>query len=106
MPLVHCGYWMLWALHGYLVLRGLAAPGGVALAAAGYFILAPVLGFVVLVAPAGVGVREAVISLGLAPVVGVAPALAAGVASRVASLMADVASWAICRLLGRPRGWT
>jgi hypothetical protein len=105
-PVAQLGYWLMWAAHGYFVVRGVSGTGPAALDNMGYFVLAPVLGFVALVAPAGVGVREAVLSLGLAPYVGVAPALAAGVVSRVASLAADLCAWGFCRLLGRSRGWT
>ena len=67
------------------------------MAATGLCILGPVLGFVALAAPAGVGVREAVVAAGLAPIVGSAPALTLAVVSRVASLLADVGAWLVLR---------
>jgi hypothetical protein len=104
-PAYQVAFWLLWAAHGYLLVLGLGGASQQALASGAYFILGPVLGFVALVAPAGVGVREAVISLGLAPALGVSSALAAGVVSRVASLTADLCTWGFYRLLGRFRGY-
>ena len=54
-----------------------------------------------LAAPAGVGVREAILSISLAPAVGSAPALAIAVASRAASLVADVIAWAALKRWAR-----
>lgn len=105
LPMAHGVYWALWAIHGYCVVRGFCGSDSAARSTTGYFVLAPVIGFLTLVAPAGVGVREAILSLGLAPSLGVTPALAAGLASRVVSLAADLCTWAVCRLLGRKRGW-
>ena len=100
-PLIHVVYWGSWAAHGYLLSQALGAQPQIALSAAGLFVLAPILGFIVLAAPAGIGVREAVLSLGLAPTVGPAAALAAAILSRAASLVADLASWLGTRPLGR-----
>ncbi len=102
-PVTHLCYWLLWAAHGYLVVRGLAGTDASATGGMAFFVLAPILGFVALAAPAGVGVREAVIAMGLTAPMGAPSALAAGIASRVASLAADVCTWAICRLLERVR---
>ena len=41
--------------------------------------------------------REAVLSVGLVATVGPAPALAAAIISRAASLIADVGSWLVTR---------
>jgi len=103
LPLVHLCYWLLWAVHGYVVSRAVGASHADAIASAGLYSLAPVVGFIVLVAPAGIGVREALLSFGLAPAVGPAGALTAALISRTASLLADVGTW-ICfrRLAGRP----
>ena len=64
----------------------------------GFNPLANVLGFVALAAPAGVGVREAVLISGYGAILGSGGALSAAIVSRVASLIADVGAWALVRL--------
>ena len=91
-------YWMTWAVHGYLLVRALGAPPTPAVGTTGFSPLANVLGFLALAAPAGVGVREAVLVAGLSPVLGAPGALAAAVLSRVASLVAEVGVWGLARL--------
>jgi uncharacterized membrane protein YbhN (UPF0104 family) len=95
-------YWTTWAAHGYLVGRAVNAASDVSLASAGLFVLAPIAGFLAFAAPAGVGVREAVLSVGLAPAVGPEAAIAAAVLSRAGTLVADVFAWAAMRR-HRPR---
>lgn len=93
--------WLLAGLHVWL----LAAQLGLALGpvgSAGLFAGAWVGGFLLLVAPAGVGAREAVIVAVLAPIAGAAPALALALVSRVLGTLAD-AAWAALSLLARPR---
>lgn len=102
-PLIHAAYWATWALHGYLVSRAGGAGHDVALASAGLYVLAPIVGFLALAAPAGVGVREAMISFGLAHAVGPEAALAAAGISRAATLLADVGAWLALRPLRAPR---
>ena len=97
LPLVHGIYWFTWAMHGWILTRAVSDVAGAPMAATGLCILGPVLGFVALAAPAGVGVREAVVAAGLAPIVGSAPALTLAVVSRVASLLADVGAWLVLR---------
>jgi len=75
----------------------LGAPQGAALTAMGFYVLSQVAGFVVLAAPAGLGVREAVLVTGLSPSVGAAGALGAAVVSRALSLAAELAVWIIAR---------
>jgi uncharacterized membrane protein YbhN (UPF0104 family) len=94
LPLIQTGYWGLVAVHGYLMSLALGAPQGAAGTAMGLYVLSSVMGFVVLAAPAGVGVREGMITLGLKPLVGAAPAAAAAIISRAASLVAEVLVWA------------
>jgi len=93
LPLAHLAYWLTWAIHGYLLTRAFGAAQSLALSTSGLYALATVGGFVALAAPAGVGVREAILSLSLAPALGSAPALALAVASRAASLCADLLVW-------------
>jgi glycosyltransferase 2 family protein len=97
----HVFYWASWAVHGVLLSHAFGAAPGLALSTSGLYALATVGGFVALAAPAGVGVREAILSISLAPAVGSAPALAIAVASRAASLVADVVAWAVLKRWAR-----
>jgi hypothetical protein len=101
LPFVQLLYWGTWALHGYFAGLAVGATSVEAQAASGLFILAPIAGFIALAAPAGVGVREAVLSVGLAPAVGPASAVAAAAISRGASLVADLGSWLLLRVVVR-----
>ena len=101
LPVSHVFYWLSWAAHGFLLTRAFGAAPGIALSTSGLYALATVGGFVALAAPAGVGVREAILSISLAPAVGSAPALAIAVASRAASLVADVIAWAVLKRWAR-----
>jgi glycosyltransferase 2 family protein len=103
LPLAHVFYWATWAAHGALLTRAFGASLSVALSTSGLYALATVGGFVALAAPAGVGVREAILSLSLAPALGSAPALGVAVASRAASLCADIAVWAVLKRWAGPR---
>jgi len=99
--LAHALYWGTWAVHGFLLARAFGAAPSIALESSGLFALATVGGFVALAAPAGVGVREAILSVSLAPAVGAAPALAIAVVSRAASLIADVIAWLVLKRWAR-----
>lgn len=90
---VHLGYWLTWAVHGYLVTRSVGGTHEQALATIGFYCLAPIAGFLALVTPGGIGVREAVLSIGLVPSIGPSAALAAAVISRAVSLVSDVCVW-------------
>ncbi len=100
-PLANVVYWLTWALHGYLASLAVGAEPHAAYAASGLFVLAPIAGFLALITPAGVGVREAVVSVGLAPTLGPAPAIAAALISRFASLLVDALGWFVGRALAR-----
>jgi glycosyltransferase 2 family protein len=97
LPLSHVFYWLLWMAHGYLVTRAVGGSSAASLSGAGLYVLASIMGFLALVVPGGLGVREAFISVGLAPLVGPAPAVAAAIASRAASVLVDVAGWLVAR---------
>jgi hypothetical protein len=97
----HLLYWATWAAHGALLSHAFGAAPGIALSTSGLYALATVGGFVALAAPAGVGIREAILSVSLAPALGSAPALAIAVASRAASLCADVIAWAVLKRWAR-----
>jgi hypothetical protein len=100
-PLVQLGYWALVAVHGYLMSRALGASFDSGMTSMGFYVVASVAGFVVLAAPAGLGVREAVLLAGLTPSVGASGALGAALISRAASLVADILIWALVRALSR-----
>jgi hypothetical protein len=102
-PLGHAAYWATWAIHGYFTSLAVGASPGAAFASAGIYVIAPVAGFLALITPAGVGVREAVASVALAPVIGPSPAIAAAILSRFTSLLVDVLAWALGRLVARRR---
>jgi hypothetical protein len=97
LPTIHLAYWAAWAAHGWLVGLALGAPLKAALSGSAWFVLAPVAGFVALAAPAGLGVREGVLYLGLSSVLGPVPAATAALLSRTASLSADLGIWLLAR---------
>jgi uncharacterized membrane protein YbhN (UPF0104 family) len=97
LPLLEVVYWFTWAAHGYFLTLALGADRAGAYDTMGFNPLANVLGFVALAAPAGVGVREAVLIAGYGSVLGSSGALAAAVVSRMASLLADLGVWAVVR---------
>jgi hypothetical protein len=100
-PFTHAAYWLTWAVHGYLAARAVGISSEHALAGSGLYVLAPIAGILALATPSGLGVREAVLSLGLSPFVGAAPAVAAALVSRAISLLVDVLMWLLGRALLR-----
>ena len=103
LPLIHAAYWGTWVLHGYLMALAIGASHAAALAAAGFFPVALIAGFLALVAPAGAGVREAILSAGMAPVVGATGALSAAVLSRITTLVVELSVFLLTRPLARKR---
>jgi uncharacterized membrane protein YbhN (UPF0104 family) len=101
LPLVQVAYWSLVAVHGYLMSRALGASFDSGMTSMGFYVVASVAGFVVLAAPAGLGVREAVLLAGLTPSVGASGALGAALISRAASLVADILIWGVVRAFSR-----
>jgi glycosyltransferase 2 family protein len=97
LPVMHAGYWLTWAAHGYCTSRAIGASSEVALGSMGFYILSPVMGFLALAAPGGLGVREAVVSIALAPATGAAPALYAALLSRGTSVIVDAGVWLALR---------
>lgn len=95
--------WLGWWLHGAMVVLAVGGSPHEATAGAGLFVLAPVLGFLALVAPGGLGVREAVVAGGLSASVGPGPAVVAALLSRVVSLAIDVLMWLAFRAVRRRR---
>jgi glycosyltransferase 2 family protein len=93
LPLIHALYWLTWAAHGYFTSRAIHAPVGVSLDSMGFYVLAPVMGFLALAAPGGLGVREAVLSIALSAATGPGPALYAALLSRGTSVIVDFGVW-------------
>lgn len=93
MPLLHLLYWGAWCAHGVALVMGFGASAVGAIGASAAFVLAPVIGFLAFLAPAGAGVREAVLISLVAPVTGVENSVAIGLLSRALSLSGDVVAW-------------
>jgi uncharacterized membrane protein YbhN (UPF0104 family) len=100
-PVAHALYWLTWAVHGYFAARAVGISSPHAIYGSGLYVLGPIAGILALATPSGIGVREAVMSMGLAPVVGPAPAVAAAIVSRATSLVVDCLVWAFGRLVLR-----
>ncbi len=100
-PVAHALYWLTWGVHGYLAARAVGIGSVHALGGSGLYVLAPIAGILALATPSGIGVREAVLSMGLAPAVGPGPAGATAIVSRAVSLVVDCAVWAFGRLVLR-----
>jgi glycosyltransferase 2 family protein len=95
--------WVLLGLHVWALTRGLDGDGRLLLVAVGSFALAWVAGFLVVVTPAGAGVREAVLIAALAPVVGAGPAVVVSLVSRGLMTLGDLVAAALS-LLPRDAG--
>ncbi|MET0411201.1 MAG: hypothetical protein ABW217_07885 [Polyangiaceae bacterium] len=93
MMLTHLVYWLSWCAHGTCLVMAFGADLPSAFGASAAFVLGPVIGFLALLAPAGAGVREAVLISLIAPVSGVSSSVAIGLVSRVLSLGGDVLAW-------------
>lgn len=63
----------------------------------GLFILAPIAGFLAMVAPGGLGVREAILSAALLPTMGPTRALAVALLARVSFVVSEVVAWLVAR---------
>jgi MprA protease rhombosortase-interaction domain-containing protein len=83
--------WLVMGLHLLAFVRAFDVVGiGAAAAAVGGMGLAWAAGLIFIPAPAGAGVRDAVLVATFAPHIGAAPALAVALASRVLLVVADV----------------
>jgi uncharacterized membrane protein YbhN (UPF0104 family) len=106
------GYALYWGLTGLAfaaLIRSIfpLAAAAIPLAVAGYA-ASYAVGFLSLLTPAGLGVREAVLVLALAPVMPAGPALVVALVSRLWMMLFDllgaVAAYALERALHRPPG--
>jgi len=93
--------WIGWWLLGILAPVAAGSSVADALPMSPIFIVAPILGFLALVAPGGLGVREAIISYALSPYVGPSVAIAAAALARGAAIVSEITGWAIAVLLDR-----
>jgi uncharacterized membrane protein YbhN (UPF0104 family) len=108
--LLTVGYAAYWAVTGLAFAALVAsayrlAPGDVPLVVAAYA-AAYAVGFLSLLTPAGLGVREGVLVVALAPVLPAGPALVVALVSRVWTMLAELAGAAAAQLAAtsRPRG--
>jgi glycosyltransferase 2 family protein len=95
--------WLLFGLHAFVLLHALHPddPGRGLLLSLGAFALAWVVGFLVIIAPAGTGPREAALVLALAPMVTSSDALLIALVSRVLMVVADAGAAGVAALLRR-----
>jgi uncharacterized membrane protein YbhN (UPF0104 family) len=95
--------WAGLGLHVYLLARPFGASGGQAfLAATGGTALAVCAGILFIPAPAGAGIRDAVLVATLAPSIGSANALAVALVSRVILIIVDLALAGLALLIRAP----
>ncbi|WP_433353373.1 lysylphosphatidylglycerol synthase transmembrane domain-containing protein [Microtetraspora malaysiensis] len=104
--LVACGWafggWAAYGTHLALIVHGLGASGPqAALLSVGAFALAWSLGFIVVIAPAGVGVREVAMVAALAPVLSQDAAIAATLCSRLIVSVGDLVCAGLAGLAAR-----
>jgi hypothetical protein len=96
--------WLLYGVQVWLFAIRLGAPDGrAALLAVGGFAFAWSVGFLVVFAPAGAGVREVLLVAVLGPVVGVGGATAIAVVSRILMTVGDLAGAGVAAWSGRRR---
>lgn len=94
--------WAAFGGHLAALLRGAAEPGpNLLVVATGAYALAWVVGFVIIILPAGAGAREAALVLGLAPILGPGAALGVAVVSRFVMLIGDFVTAAVAVLASR-----
>ena len=83
--------WLCFGAHAWFLATGLGAHGAAdAATVTGAFALAWVVGFLVVIAPAGAGPREAALVLALAPVMDTADAIVLALISRLLMVIGDV----------------
>lgn len=93
----HVLHFLAWSGCGVALAASVGAGSATWILCAGLVPGSIVLGFVAFLAPAGVGVREAVLLSGLSPVLGPSAALSVGLLARAASLLSDVFLWILFR---------
>jgi hypothetical protein len=95
--------WLLFGVHLYVLVDGVGIHGWhVAAECVGGFALAVCAGVLFVPAPAGAGIRDAVLIASLSPSLGSGTALAVGLVSRVLLIVVDLLMAACFGLLARP----
>ncbi|MBO3745087.1 flippase-like domain-containing protein [Streptosporangiaceae bacterium NEAU-GS5] len=96
--------WLAYGIHLAIIVHGLGASGWqAALLSCGAFALAWCLGFLVVIAPAGAGVREVAMVAALAPVLDRGSAIAAALCSRLIVSVGDFVCAAIAGAVTKKR---
>jgi len=96
--------WAVNGVHVYVLALSLGAPAGRALPLAlGGFAFAWCVGFLVVFAPAGAGVRDVILVAALSPVLHVGQATAVALVSRLLTTVADLLCAGIAAWFGRAR---
>lgn len=85
--------WLGWWVLGLLMPLSVGSSISFAVTHASVFVLAPIIGFLALVAPGGLGVRETAISYALAPSLGASAALAVALLARGVALASELIGW-------------
>jgi glycosyltransferase 2 family protein len=97
--------WAFYGLQIWLMVHALGAPAGkAALLALGGFAFAWTVGFLVVIAPAGAGVRDVILALTLGLVIGHGAALAIALVSRVLATIADLLTAGVAAAFTRRPG--
>lgn len=92
-PLLHLAHFLTWTLCGALLSRAVGADWLSGFLTGGLLCAGIVIGFLAFLAPAGAGVREAVLVVGVSPLIGTSAAVAVGILARMVSLVSDVGMW-------------
>ncbi|TDC45561.1 flippase-like domain-containing protein [Actinomadura sp. KC345] len=94
--------WILFGVHTWLLCNAVGGDGkGLPFLATGAYALAFVAGFLVFIAPGGIGAREAALTVVLTPVLPAGAPVVVAIASRVLLTAADLVNAGIALLLGR-----
>jgi uncharacterized membrane protein YbhN (UPF0104 family) len=93
--------WLGCVAQALLLPVSVGAPFEPSLSWIGLFILAPIAGFLAMVAPGGLGVREAILSFALSPSMGPSKALAVALLARGAYILSEIVAWLVARTLER-----
>ena len=97
--------WVLFGIHIWLMAVRLGAPGGrTAFLAIGGFAFAWCIGFLVVFAPAGAGVREVILVAALSPVLSIGKATAVALVSRLMTTVGDLVAAAVAAWFSRRPG--
>ncbi|TDD90222.1 flippase-like domain-containing protein [Actinomadura rubrisoli] len=97
--------WVLFGVHTWLLCMAVGGDGaGLPFLATGAYALAFVAGFLVFIAPGGIGAREAALTVVLTPVLPAGAPVVVAIASRVLLTAADLLSAGAALLLGRGAG--